>query len=414
MTQLTLKKGVNSPIYLDYQATTPMDPRVLEVMMPYFMEEYGNPHSRNHSFGWNTEDAVEKARKQIADLIGANEKDMIFTSGATESINLALKGVMQFYKQQGKDHLVISTIEHKATLGVANYLEENGFKVTKVGVDVSGVIKVEDVKKAITPTTALVSIMAINNEIGTIQPIKEIGALCRQSGVFFHTDAAQAYGKYPLNVDEMNIDLMSISGHKIYGPKGIGALYIRRKPRVRVLAQMHGGDQERGLRSGTLPVALCVGLGKAAEIAQAEMQSDAKRILELRELLYTTLEKSLTRIYVNGDFKNRLYNNLNISFAGVEGESLLMGFNKDIAVSSGSACTSASLESSYVLKALGVEDDLAHTSIRFGLGKFSTREEVLKACEHVIKVVNKLRAMSPIWDLIEAGVDLSTIQWAEH
>lgn len=412
--KVELKKAEGMPIYLDYQATTPMDPRVAEAMMPYFYEQFGNPHSRNHAYGWSTEEAVEHARKQIADLIGANKKDIIFTSGATESINLALKGVLEFYKRNGKDHLVISTIEHKATLGVADYLEENGFTVTRVKVGVNGVINTEDVKNAITEKTALVSIMMVNNEIGTIQPVKEIGHLCREKGVFFHTDAAQAFAKMPIDVEDMKIDLLSASGHKAYGPKGIGILYVRRKPRVRIAPQMHGGDQERGLRSGTLPVALCVGLGKAAEIAKNEMQEDIKRVSALLDLLKQKIMSALTRVYINGDETNRIYTNLNISFAGVEGESLLMGFNKDIAVSSGSACTSASLESSYVLKALGVEDELAHTSIRFGIGRFTTEKEIEETAEHVIKTVNKLRAMSPIWDLLEAGVDLSTIKWAEH
>ncbi len=402
------------PIYLDYQATTPTDKRVVDCMLPYFYEQFGNPHSRNHSWGWMAEDATELARTQVAKLIGANEKDIVFTSGATESNNLALKGVMEFYSQQGKDHLIVSKVEHKCILSSANYLEEKGYKVSYVNVDKDGLVDLDELKSLITNKTALVSVMMVNNEVGTINPIKEIGALCKEKGVFFHTDGAQGVGKININVDEMNIDLMSISSHKFYGPKGIGALYIRRKPRVRVLAQIHGGGQERGLRSGTLPTALCVGFGKACELAMLEMKDDEVKVKALADKLYSNLSNALPKIYVNGHKTKRIYTNLNISFAGVEGESLLMGFNKHIAVSSGSACTSASLESSYVLKAMGVEDELAHTSIRFGVGRFTTSQELEDASKYVISTVNKLREMSPIWELMEKGVDLSTIEWSEH
>ncbi|MFL1781299.1 IscS subfamily cysteine desulfurase [Candidatus Hepatincolaceae symbiont of Richtersius coronifer] len=404
---------VDMPIYLDYQATTPVDPRVVEAMIPYFYERFGNAHSRNHSWGWHAKDAMELARLQVAKLIGAEAKDIIFTSGATESNNLALKGAMEFYRQQGKDHLIITQVEHKCVLASAYHLEEQGYKVTYLPVKSNAMVDLEVLKSAITDKTALVSIIAVNNEVGTIQPLKEIGAICREKGVFFHTDAAQAVGKMPINVDEMNIDLLSISAHKFYGPKGIGALYIRRKPRVRVLPQMHGGGQERGLRSGTLPIPLCVGFGLACEIAGKEMFEEAVRVKALADMLKANLRAALGRLTINGDEEKRIYSNLNVSFAGVEGESLLMGFNKYIAVSSGSACTSASLESSYVLKAMGVEDDLAHTSIRFGLGRFTTEADVKAASEHVIKTVNKLREMSPIWEMLEAGIDLKTVKWAD-
>lgn len=404
----------NKVIYLDYQATTPTDPRVVEKMVPYFYEKFGNPHSRNHSVGWEAEDVVEESRGKIATLINANKKDIIFTSGATEANNLALKGVMEFYGREGKNHLIVSSIEHKCVLASAYNLEERGYKVTILPVKENGIIDLEDLKKAITPETALVSIMTVNNEIGTIQPIKEIGAICREKGVFFHTDGAQAVGKMPVDVEECNIDLMSISAHKMYGPMGIGALYIRRKPRVRVLAQMHGGYQERGIRSGTLPTPLCVGFGEACAIALKDMGSDEVRITALANKFKDGINKSLKCVQINGDATNRIYSNLNMSFAGVEGESLLMGLNKYIAVSSGSACTSASLESSYVLKAIGLEDELAHTSIRFGLGRFTTEADIDTALEKIISTVNRLRDMSPIWEMMEAGIDLKTIKWAEH
>jgi cysteine desulfurase len=406
--------NVKMPIYLDYQATTPMDKRVVDEMLPYFYEQFGNPHSRNHVWGWNAEEAVEHAREQLAKLIGADPRDIVFTSGATESNNLALKGVMEFYSQEGKNHLIVSKVEHKCVLASANYLEEKGYKVSYLSVDTQGLVDLEELKSLITDKTALVSVMMANNEIGTINPVAEIGKICREKGVFFHTDAAQTVGKVPVNVDELNIDLMSISAHKFYGPKGIGALYIRRKPRVRVLAQIHGGGQERGLRSGTVPTPLCVGFGKAAELSMAEMAKESVEIKRLADLLYDTLNKALPKIYLNGHPTKRLYTNLNLSFAGVEGESLLMGFNKNIAVSSGSACTSASLESSYVLHAMGVPDELAHTSIRFGIGRFTTEKEIIESSKYVIDTVNKLREMSPIWELMEKGIDLSTIEWAEH
>ncbi|MDR2008793.1 MAG: IscS subfamily cysteine desulfurase [Alphaproteobacteria bacterium] len=404
----------NKIIYLDYQATTPTDPRVVEKMIPYFYEKFGNPHSRNHAMGWNAEAAVEIARSNIAKLIGANAKDIIFTSGATEANNLALKGVMEFYGKQGKNHLIVSSIEHKCVLASAYNLEEKGFELTVLPVGENGIVDLEKLKNSITEKTALVSIMAVNNEIGTIQPIKEIGAICHESGVFFHTDAAQAVGKIPLDVEADNIDLMSISAHKMYGPMGIGALYVRRKPRVRVLAQIHGGGQERGLRSGTLPTPLCVGFGEAARLCALEMGEEFKRLAHLSQKFKDGINNALPKVYLNGDADKRLPSNLNMSFAGVEGESLLMGLNKYIAVSSGSACTSASLESSYVLKAIGLEDELAHTSIRFGIGRFTTEEDIDTALEKIITTVNRLRAMSPIWEMMEAGVDLSTIKWAEH
>ncbi|MDR0485083.1 MAG: IscS subfamily cysteine desulfurase [Alphaproteobacteria bacterium] len=404
----------NKVIYLDYQATTPTDPRVVEKMLPYFFDNFGNPHSRNHSIGWSAEEAVEDARKNIAKLINANAKDIIFTSGATEANNLALKGVMEFYGKQGKNHLIISSIEHKCILSSAYDLEEKGFEITILPVEINGIIDLEKLKNAITDKTALVSIMAVNNEIGTIQPIKEIGAICREKGVFFHTDAAQAVGKIPMDVEACNIDLMSISAHKMYGPMGIGALYVRRKPRVRVLAQMHGGGQERGIRSGTLPLPLCVGFGEAARLATVEMDEETKRLTMLSKKFKDGINKALRVVYLNGDAEKRICTNLNMSFAGVEGESLLMGLNKYIAVSSGSACTSASLESSYVLKAIGLPDELAHTSIRFGIGRFTTEQDIDTALEKIITTVNRLREMSPIWEMMEAGIDLSTIQWAEH
>ncbi len=404
----------NKIIYLDYQATTPTDPRVVDKMIPYFYEKFGNPHSRNHPIGWQAEEAVEAARDSVAKLIGANSKDIIFTSGATESNNLALKGVMEFYVKEGRNHLIISAIEHKCILATAHDLEEKGFKVTTLPVGLDGIVSLDDLKNAITDKTALVSIMAVNNEIGTIQPIKEIGKICREKGVFFHTDAAQAIGKMPVNVDECNIDLMSISGHKFYAPMGIGALYIRRRPRVRVLAQMHGGSQERGIRSGTLATPLCVGLGEACEIAMREMGEEMKRLEHLGKHFKDSLRTALRCVYINGDEERRIPTNLNMSFAGVEGESLLMGLNKYIAVSSGSACTSASLESSYVLKSIGLEEELAHTSIRFGIGRFTTEEDLNFAIGKIVATVNRLRDMSPIWEMMEAGIDLKTIQWAEH
>ncbi len=400
------------PIYLDYQATTPCDPRVVEAMLPYFTQHFGNPHSRNHSYGWEAEEAVEKARKQIADLIGADEKEIIFTSGATESNNLALKGVAHFHKDR-KDHIITVATEHKCVLDSCRHLELEGFKVTYLPVQQNGLIELEQLKAAITDKTAIVSVMAVNNEIGVIQPLAEIGAICRARGVYFHTDAAQAAGKIPLDVNAMKIDLMSISGHKIYGPKGIGALYVRRKPRVRLEALIHGGGQERGFRSGTLPTPLCVGLGEACAIAQKEMGTEAERLKALRDRMYKALKEKLPDIYLNGDLNQRIPGNLNVSFAYVEGEGLMMGI-KELAVSSGSACTSASLEPSYVLRALGVEEELAHTSLRIGLGRFTTEAEVDFAVEHIVQAVNRLREMSPLWEMAQEGIDIKSIQWAEH
>ena len=403
---------MNKPLYFDYQATTPTDPRVVEAMLPYFNQSFGNPHSRSHCYGWSAEEAVEQARADVAALIGADAKDIIFTSGATESNNLAIKGWAEFDGNQGK-HIITLQTEHKCVLDSCRALEMQGYKVTYLPVQKNGLVDLQALEAAITPDTVLVSVMAVNNEIGVIQPLKEIGALCRTKGVKFHTDAAQAYGKIALHVDEMNIDMMSISGHKIYGPMGIGALYVRRKPRVRLKAQMSGGGQERGMRSGTLPTPLCVGLGKAAEIAKAEMVNETSRLNKLRESLWTTLKNRLPDIYLNGDEAQRIPGNLNISFAYVEGESMMMAI-KGLAVSSGSACTSASLEPSYVLRALGVTEDLAHTSIRFGFGRFTTEAEIATAADQICAAVEKLRAMSPLWEMAQDGIDISKIEWAGH
>jgi len=402
----------DQPIYLDYQATTPMDPRVLEAMMPYFTHQFGNPHSRSHSYGWEAEEGVEKARGQVAKLIGADEKEVIFTSGATESNNLAIRGVAEFYKDR-KNHIVTTVTEHKCVLDTCRHLEQSGFEVTYLPVQKNGLIDLEALKNAITDKTVVVSIMAVNNEIGVIQPLEEIGKICREKKTFFHTDAAQAAGKIPLDVEAMNIDLMSISGHKIYGPKGIGALYVRRKPRVRLVPLIVGGGQERGFRSGTLPTPLCVGLGEAAEICMKEMDGEAKRLAKLQERMLKGLQSKLTDIVVNGDLEHRIPGNLNISFAYVEGESLMMGI-KNLAVSSGSACTSASLEPSYVLRALGVEEDMAHTSLRIGLGRFTTEHEVDTAVEELVRHVKKLREMSPLWEMAQEGIDIKSIEWAAH
>src|SRR5215472_4279633 len=401
-----------TPIYLDYQATTPTDPRVVDAMLPYFTQKFGNPHSRNHGYGWEAEEAVETAREQVAAIINADPREIIFTSGATESNNLALKGVMHFHKAK-KNHLITCVTEHKCVLDSARHLELEGFEVTYLPVKPDGLVDLEVLAAAITPRTALVSIMAANNEIGVIQPVAEIGALCRAKGVYFHTDAAQAVGKIPMDVEAMKIDLMSISGHKIYGPKGIGALYVRRKPRVRLEAMIHGGGQERGMRSGTLPTPLIVGLGEACAIAQKEMPEEAKRLEGLRDRLYRGITERLPEVYVNGDLEHRLPGNLNLSFAYVEGEGLMMGI-KDLAVSSGSACTSASLEPSYVLRALGVDEELAHTSIRFGLGRFTTVDEIDVAVEQVVAAVSRLRELSPLWEMAQEGIDLKSIKWAEH
>ena len=402
----------DQPIYLDYQATTPMDPRVLEAMMPYFTYKFGNAHSRSHSYGWEAEEGVEKARGQVAKLIGADEKEVIFTSGATESNNLAIRGVAEFYKDR-KNHIVTTVTEHKCVLDTCRHLEQSGFEVTYLPVQKNGLIDLEALRAAVTDKTVVVSVMAVNNEIGVIQPLAEIGKICREKKAFFHTDAAQAVGKIALDVEAMNIDLMSISGHKIYGPKGIGALYVRRKPRVRLVPLIVGGGQERGFRSGTLPTPLCVGLGEAAEIAMNEMEGEAKRLAKLQTRMLKGLQDRLPEIFVNGDLEHRIPGNLNISFAYVEGESLMMGI-KNLAVSSGSACTSASLEPSYVLRALGVEEELAHTSLRIGLGRFTTEHEVDTAVADLVHHVNKLREMSPLWEMAQEGIDIKSIEWAAH
>ena len=412
MNVLTQIRRNDQPIYLDYQATTPMDPRVLEAMMPYFTYKFGNPHSRSHSYGWEAEEGVEKARAQVAKLIGADEKEVIFTSGATESNNLAIRGVAEFYKDR-KNHIVTTVTEHKCVLDTCRHLEQQGFEVTYLPVQKNGLIDLEVLRAAITDKTVVVSIMAVNNEIGVIQPLTEIGKICREKKTFFHTDAAQAAGKIPLDVEAMNIDLMSISGHKIYGPKGIGALYVRRKPRVRLVPLIVGGGQERGFRSGTLPTPLCVGLGEAAEICMKEMDAESKRLAKLQARMLKGLNAKLTDIHVNGDLEHRIPGNLNIGFAYVEGESLMMGI-KGLSVSSGSACTSASLEPSYVLRALGVEEDMAHTSLRIGLGRFTTEQEVDTAVDELVRHVNKLRAMSPLWEMAQEGVDIKSIEWAAH
>lgn len=400
------------PVYLDYQATTPLDPRVLEVMMPYFTEKFGNPHSRSHQYGWEAESACDEAREKIAKLINADAKDIIFTSGATESNNMAIKGVAKFYGDK-KNHIITVQTEHKCVIDACRHLEQEGFTVTYLPVDNKGLINLEQLKEAITDKTLLVSVMAINNEIGVIQPIREIGKICRENGVFFHTDAAQAFGKIPLDVEADNIDLISISGHKIYGPKGIGALYIRRKPRVRMEPLINGGGQERGFRSGTLATPLVVGLGEAARIAGEEMHKDFEHVKCLHDKFYREIVQNIKDVFLNGDETKRYPANLNLSFAYIEGESMIMAI-KDLAVSSGSACTSASLEPSYVLRALGVDEELAHTSIRFGFGRFTTDEEVDFAIDLVRSKINKLREMSPLWEMVQEGIDLKSIQWAEH
>jgi len=412
MTKTTANSNIKFPIYMDYQSTTPMDPRVFEAMKPYFTEKFGNPHSRSHAYGWEAEEAVEIARGQVADLVGASSKEIIFTSGATESNNLALKGLAHFYGDK-KKHIITVQTEHKCVLDSCRHLEREGFEVTYLPVQEDGILDVEVLKEALREDTLVVSVMAVNNEIGVIQPLAEIGAICRESKVFFHTDAAQAFGKIALDVETMNIDLMSISGHKAYGPNGVGALYVRRRPRVRLEALITGGGQERGFRSGTLPVPLVVGFGVAAEIAGKEMAESEERILKLRERLRKGIMDVVPEVYVNGSLEKRVAGNINLSFAYVEGESMLMAI-RQLAVSSGSACTSASLEPSYVLRALGVGDELAHTSIRFGLGRFTTEAEVDAAIEIVVKNVEKLREMSPLWEMAQQGIDIQSIEWAAH
>ena len=404
--------GVKFPIYMDYQATTPVDPRVLDKMLPYFSGKFGNPHSRSHAFGWEAEEAGEIARGQVAKLINASEKEVIFTSGATESNNLAIKGVARFNKGK-KNHIVTVLTEHKCVLDSCRHLAQEGFEVTYLPVQKNGLIDLEHLRAAIREDTAIVSVMAVNNEIGVIQPLAEIGKICRERGAYFHTDAAQAFGKIPLDVEAMHIDLMSISGHKIYAPKGIGALYVRRRPRVRLEALIHGGGQERGMRSGTLPTPLAVGLGEAAAIAQKEMGAEVERIRSLSNRFMKAVHDNVKDVFLNGDREQRWPGNINLSFAYVEGESMIMAI-KDLAVSSGSACTSASLEPSYVLRSLGVTEDLAHTSIRFGIGRFTTDAEINAAIGIVTGAIDRLREMSPLWEMTQEGIDISKIQWAAH
>jgi cysteine desulfurase len=398
---------------MDYHATTRVDPRVVEAMLPYFTEHFGNAASRNHPFGWEAEEAVEKARKQVAELIGANAKEIVFTSGATESDNLAIKGVAEMYREKG-NHIITCVTEHKAVIDTCKRLEKDGYRVTYLPVQKEGLVSLDDLRAAISDKTILISIMTANNEIGVVQPIAEIGAIAKEKGILFHTDGVQAVGKIPFNVNDLKVDLVAISAHKMYGPKGVGALYVRRRnPRVLLAPQIDGGGHERGMRSGTLNVPGIVGFGKAAELCRLEMAEDTARLLALRERLSKKLHEGLDEIYINGSMEHRLPHNLNISFAYVEGESLLMGIN-DVAVSSGSACTSASLEPSYVLKALGAGDDLAHSSIRFGLGRWSTEEEVDYVADKLVTVVTRLREMSPLYELAKEGVDLSTMQWVVH
>src|SRR6266480_4842034 len=402
--------AIKLPIYLDYHATTPADPRVVEAMLPFFTTHFGNAASRNHPFGWEAEEAVEKARKQIGDLIGAGAKEIVFTSGATESDNLAIKGVAEMYREKG-NHIITCVTEHKAVIDTCKRLEKEGCRVTYLAVQKDGRISLDDLKAALTDKTILITIMTANNEIGVVQPIAEIGAIAKEKGILFHTDAVQAAGKVPFNVNELKVDMASLSAHKMYGPKGVGALYVRRRnPRVLLAPIIDGGGHERGMRSGTLNVPGIVGFGKAAQVAREELPTESAELLRLREKLRNTLHKSLDEIYINGSTEHRLPHNLNISFAYVEGESLLMGIN-DVAVSSGSACTSASLEPSYVLKALGAGDDLAHSSIRFGLGRWTTEEEVDYVADKLTTVVTRLREMSPLYELAKEGVDLSTMQW---
>ena len=401
------------PIYLDHNATTPCDPRVVEAMIPYFTNSFGNAASRNHPFGWQAEEAVDYAREQVAKLIGADPKEIIFTSGATEADNLAIKGVFEMYASKG-NHIITCNIEHKAVLDTCKHIEKEGGEVTYLKVNPDGLIDMKELEAAIKPTTVLIAIMYANNEIGTVMPMKEISALAKKKGILVFSDATQAVGKIPVDVNKDGIDLMAFTAHKMYGPKGVGALYVRRKnPRVKVTAQMDGGGHERGMRSGTLNVPGIVGFGKACEICLNEMEEETKRISALRDKLETALMKT-EEAYINGSTQHRLPHVTNISFKYVEGEGLLMGFNKDIAVSSGSACTSASLEPSYVLKALGLGDDLAHSSLRFGLGRFTTEDQIDYTVEAVTKTVNKLREMSPLWEMYKEGIDMNSIEWAHH
>ncbi len=401
------------PIYLDYHATTPVDPEVLKAMLPYFTEVFGNAASRNHEYGWSAEAGVEKARAQVAKLIGAIDKEIIFTSGATESNNLAITGVAEMYREKG-NHIITSPIEHKAVLDTCKYLETKGYELTTLSVDQYGRINLDELRAAITPKTILVSIMFANNEIGTIQPVADIGKICKEKGVIFHTDAVQAAGKVEIDVNAMGIDLLSITAHKMYGPKGVGALYVRRRgPRVRLSPLIHGGGHERGMRSGTLNVPGIVGFGKAAELARLNLKEESAKMKRQRDRLWTGFQEQLDEVFLNGHPTERLPNNLNVSFAYVEGESLIMG-TKELAVSSGSACTSASLEPSYVLKAIGVGEDLAHTSIRFSVGRFTTDEEVEFALQKMVTAVKRLRELSPLYEMVKDGIDIKSIQWTAH
>jgi cysteine desulfurase len=410
--QIAAKENGQMPLYLDYSATTPCDPKTVQAMLPYLTDWFGNPHSRNHAYGWQAEQAVDQARAIIAQSIGAQPADVVFTSGATESNNLALKGAARF---RGRGHLITITTEHKCVLETMRALEQEGFEVTYLPVQPgSGLVDLDALRAALRPDTLLVSIAAVNGEIGVIQPLADIGALCRQAGVLFHTDAAQALGRISLDVEAMNIDLMSLSSHKLYGPKGIGALYVRRRaPRVRLRPLFHGGGQERGLRCGTLAPFLCVGFGHAVQTAVQDQKEEQARLLAMRTRFYEQISQALPEVYLNGDPQNRIAGNLNLSFFGVEGEGLMMGL-KELAVSSGSACTSASLEPSYVLKAIGVGDELAHTSLRITFGRYTTQDQADWAAQSIIKAVQRLRDMSPLWELHLEGVDLSTIDWISH
>ncbi|WP_415770526.1 IscS subfamily cysteine desulfurase [Neisseria sp. CP9] len=402
---------VKTPVYLDYAATTPVDKRVAEKMIPYLTETFGNPASNSHAFGWEAEEAVEKARANIAALINADPKEIVFTSGATESDNLAIKGAANFYKTKGK-HLITVKTEHKAVLDTMRELERQGFEVTYLGVQENGLIDLEELKAAIRDDTILISVMWVNNEIGVVQDIPAIGEICRERKIIFHVDAAQACGKVPVDVEAAKIDLLSMSGHKVYGPKGIGALYVRRKPRVRLEAQMHGGGHERGFRSGTLPTHQIVGMGEAFRIAKEELEQDMAHYRKLRDIFLKGIE-GIEEVYINGDLEHRAPNNLNVSFNFVEGESLIMAV-KELAVSSGSACTSASLEPSYVLRALGRNDELAHSSLRITFGRMTTEEEVQFAAELIKSKIGKLRELSPLWEMFKDGIDLNSIEWAAH
>jgi cysteine desulfurase len=407
-----LARGAKFPIYLDNQATTMLDPRVLDCMMPYFTTKFGNAHSRSHAYGWESEEACEIARMQVAKLIGANEAEIIFTSGATEANNMAIKGTAGFYGDQ-KKHIITVVTEHKCVIDTCRHLQQDGFEVTYLPVQPNGLVDLDLLKQTIRDDTLLVSVMAVNNEIGVIQPLKEIGNICRAKNILFHSDIAQAFGKILIDVNECNIDLASISAHKIYGPKGIGALYVRRKPRTRLKPIFNGGGQERGFRSGTLPTALIAGFGAAAEIASGEMVAEEKRLRRLFDKFVDTIQAAAPEIYLNGDREHRYPGNVNLSFAYIEGESMILAI-KDLAVSSGSACTSSSLEPSYVLRALGVDDTLAHSSIRFGFGRFTTEEEIDYAASLVLSKIEKLRDLSPLWEMVQEGIDINKINWVTH